>query len=1166
MRCVKSIFLFLIITANFIIVLAQEKLAWSEINTGLNEELVFVSGDSKENFWVQTQSGKLLKIKNRKTTIYSPPFPNKIIRAQYFRVSDDDFICSVTTSDWEGEIYRIQNNKWKKYKFHNKYPIRSIHKTDDNDFYIVGDFGTLLKFKNNKWEVIPTPFDSHIVSSVSEGNNLYCATRGDGVILFDGSNFRNLSSGIHKDYINSLKMINHVLYGFSTNKRLYCYKSNMEEILDDNEILSLFIEKNKNSNFGFSEKSIYSKNRIIPLSFPQSYNVESIDTLVDGSFLLLSNNGKIYTSEDSPKISFINLAPTYRIDDLPNSINSGRAFFDANNDGVSDLIVFNHKRGNYISLFRGVPNSAFANITSISGLPFNENPILFYTIMDFDKDNLNDIVLQFQENSLQKIEFYKNIGNFQFKNFSEISLPDDFQSLGIRNLSSFDYDRDGDEDLIVTSYYGVKDNPGYLLIYKNNYWGNFDEIDTTFKAFTTHWNENFIFADLNGDDKLDIFNSTSWANDKLFFGENGSYYRKTDSNFNKNEKTETIDAVLSDFDNDGDLDIFTTGKYDFIRVFSNDGKGVFSEITSNLFNEKDKFKSNLKISYNLNLADFNNDSFIDILVTLNYPDSNYTTIFLNKNGHYFSEFSIDFGLKHNQISGSTISDFDNDGDLDIYVTTKNHNLFLVNTLNDNNSVKIKLKGVSSSRNALGTKIWVYKNNHLNDAKSLIGYKQFGTEKISRNRSNDLVIHFGLDSLKSCDIKVRFLSGKEIVKQSVVVGSFLTIEEYSALYAFFYNIPGNTYRFLRNGENQIYLLVIIISHFLLLFGLWYGFNKLNWSPKLTLFFAMLNIPLFWMSLYFASFSLITFTKFLVPLLLTFLVTTIPLVLFTWINRSRKKDVSSYNEKLLKLVMSFSHGEWALRNLNSILLLCENAPNDWRNNLDFIQKLETRFKTFTEMTSISIKEIIDLKKLSENQTEELNILENSLSEVLKEVDNFSNIHSLMQIVEYFTIIRESLKNIRISTYLLFSSNPTDVINNVIESFRVILDENKIYVSKAREYATDIPVLIKSYELGDIIDNLIQNSLRFMKDSKEKNIFIELYKESPKIILRFSNNGNVIPNDKWDIIFEQGYTESKSSGQGLFNAREILKKYGGRIYVEDSTIEKTTFKIELNEGVSN
>ena len=107
---------------------------------------------------------------------------------------------------------------------------------------------------------------------------------------------------------------------------------------------------------------------------------------------------------------------------------------------------------------------------------------------------------------------------------------------------------------------------------------------------------------------------------------------------------------------------------------------------------------------------------------------------------------------------------------------------------------------------------------------------------------------------------------------------------------------------------------------------------------------------------------------------------------------------------------------------------------------------------------------------------------------------------------------------------------------------------------------------FSLGDILDNLIQNSVRFLKLKTGKFIAIEIAKESPKIIIKFSNNGEPIPKEKWETIFQQGYSEYGSTGQGLYFAREKLKKYGGAIFVLASTEEETTFKIELNEGVIN
>ncbi len=1143
--------------------------SWKKYNLVQNEQAFFLCGKSQNNFYVQTKNGLLFNIIDGKIKKKTPPKSIRYIEANYYAFANNNFFCSIITPDWKGEIYRIENDVWEKYDIETKAPLRYFYKTENN-LYLIGDFGLLLKFKNNKWKIIETPFESHIISALVDSNNLLLATRNDGLIKFDGEHFIFLSKNSKIKNIVSIKYINDTLYAISNNNKVIKYYNSTFYEVENNEILKYFISK-ESAKFGFIERNIFYNNKRITLSFPQNYNVfsrtigrDNIIILEDKTIILFSDDGNIFLSQKPKESTFVNLATIYKIDDLPNSYNTGTQFFDANNDGVNDLLVLSRNFGNYLSLYQGVKNSAFANITSISNLPFRDTKISFITITDFNKDYKKDIIIESRIDSLHKLLIYQNLGNFNFKKISEIVLPHDLQQMGIRNLSTFDYDKDGDDDIIVTSYYGKGNMPGYVLIYKNNYWGNFDEIDSTFKSFPRRWNENFIFADMSNNDTLDIFNTTLWTNDHLIMGSDSGYVDKTETHFVLQKKTETINALLSDFDNDGDLDIFTSGRNDFIRVYLNNGKGHFTEITSKLFNNFIAKKRIVKSSTNLNIGDFNNDSFTDILISLYFSDTSYTTLFINNKGKEFIETPICFEPNNTVVTYSTISDFDNDGDLDIYATTSKHNAFLLNGLDKNNFVKLKLKGIISSTSALGSKVWIYKNGKLGNNNFLIGYKELGSEVYRRNSANNLTLHFGLGKNKNCDIKVKFLSGKEINLTNVSAGSTLTIDEVPFIYSIFYKLPGNIYRFISNTENQLYILVILFSHIMLILGLWYGNKKLQWSLQLTIVFAMLNISLFWMSLYFASFSSVTFTKFLIPLLLTLIVTTIPIVLFLWINKSNKKDIVAHNEKLLKLVMQFSHGKWALRNLNSILLLCENSPSNWRDNQDFYSKLDVRFKTFSKMTSVSILEIIELEKLSGNKSEEFELLEKSLNDAIEHIKNFKNEKSLQQIIDNFSIIRSNLKEFRDNVYSRFSSNPTEVINDMIENFNSIFEKNKIKIQKSKKYPNEISVLIKNYELADILDNLFQNSIRFMGNSKEKKISIELYKESPKIILNYSNSGSIIPKDIWDVIFEQGYSGGGGTGQGLYSARETVKKYGGRIIVSDSTLEKTTFKIELNEGV--
>ena len=86
----------------------------------------------------------------------------------------------------------------------------------------------------------------------------------------------------------------------------------------------------------------------------------------------------------------------------------------------------------------------------------------------------------------------------------------------------------------------------------------------------------------------------------------------------------------------------------------------------------------------------------------------------------------------------------------------------------------------------------------------------------------------------------------------------------------------------------------------------------------------------------------------------------------------------------------------------------------------------------MTSVSINEIIEIERLSNNKSEEFVLLEISVNEAIKLIKKFKQESSLQQIIESFTIIRASIKEFRDEIYLRFSSNPTEIINNMINNF--------------------------------------------------------------------------------------------------------------------------------------
>ena len=91
--------------------------------------------------------------------------------------------------------------------------------------------------------------------------------------------------------------------------------------------------------------------------------------------------------------------------------------------------------------------------------------------------------------------------------------------------------------------------------------------------------------------------------------------------------------------------------------------------------------------------------------------------------------------------------------------------------------------------------------------------------------------------------------------------------------------------------------------------------------------------------------------------------------------------------------------------------------------------------------------------------------------------------------------------------------------------------------------------------VFDNLISNSIKHGKATK---IFIKIKEGSSKILLEFLDNGNGVPTEIGDKIFEEGFSTSKSTGLGLYIVKKLLESYGGNIRLKDC--KGATFVLEF------
>ena len=121
---------------------------------------------------------------------------------------------------------------------------------------------------------------------------------------------------------------------------------------------------------------------------------------------------------------------------------------------------------------------------------------------------------------------------------------------------------------------------------------------------------------------------------------------------------------IGDINNDGLSDLFLIGNMVPNKLYLNKGNFEFEDITENAGISGDQ-----RWYTGATMCDINNDGFLDIYLSVSGIDSNTENqLFVNNGDLSFTESASDFGIndKSNSIQ-STFFDYDNDGDIDLFV-------------------------------------------------------------------------------------------------------------------------------------------------------------------------------------------------------------------------------------------------------------------------------------------------------------------------------------------------------------------------------------------------------------------------------------------------------------------------------------------------------------------
>lgn len=269
-------------------------------------------------------------------------------------------------------------------------------------------------------------------------------------------------------------------------------------------------------------------------------------------------------------------------------------------------------------------------------------------------------------------------------------------------VAFLDYDSDGLLDLFLVngSRLDPKKSTATNYLYKNAGDGKFVDVTATAGLARSGWGNGVCAGDIDNDGNLDLY--------VTYWGPNALYRNRGDGTFADvsvkagvagHAKQWSTGCTFVDYDRDGRLDLAVTSYLDFdvartplpgqkpfclwkgvpvycgprglppgnVALYRNEGDGTFRDVS-----ERSGFRSQAGCyAFTAVATDFTGDGWPDVYVAC---DSTPSLLFRNQRDGTFREVATESGLAYNEHGteqagmGVAVSDFDNDGRLDVMKT------------------------------------------------------------------------------------------------------------------------------------------------------------------------------------------------------------------------------------------------------------------------------------------------------------------------------------------------------------------------------------------------------------------------------------------------------------------------------------------------------------------
>jgi len=415
--------------------------------------------------------------------------------------------------------------------------------------------------------------------------------------------------------------------------------------------------------------------------------------------------------------------------------NSGEGFFALSNEiNKGDALLKLGKEEEAVAIIE----NAIAKMKAING---NDSPqtlkslaIAYMRLGEIQNcvsnHNSESCIMPIQKNGIHTIQLGSQKAIEVYKKLLDID-PEDYESRWLLNIAYMTlgkYPTDVPNRWLIPNL--DKDKSGYTI-------KPFLDVAKNVGIVSRNMSGGVIIDDFNNDNYLDIVTS-SWSLDEPMH----YYLNNTRGGYKDHSKSSEIgrfngglSMIQADYDNDGDVDIFVlrgAWMHQYGRqpnsLLRNNGDDTFTDVT---------IKSGLYSEFPTQAGtwnDFNNDGYLDLFIgnESSSSESYPSELYINNQDGTFKNVAQAAGCDIKSfIKGVTSADYDNDGDIDLFLSGMNKKKILLKNTGIKNGIpqftdatnQAGLAGISAL--TFPTWFWDYDNDGWQDI-FVCGYKFEGS--------------------------------------------------------------------------------------------------------------------------------------------------------------------------------------------------------------------------------------------------------------------------------------------------------------------------------------------------------------------------------------------------------------------------------------------------------